>query len=774
MEIKRIKSEHLLEEDSKPPSADSRSFAAVAVRESYPITKTDLQLPVVDPSFIPLQEPVFRESLNKKSNDFRRKHFPGVSITQWNSWQWQLQNRIRTLDTLKKFVTLNEQEEKYFLEKGDNLPLSITPYYAHLIDNRDADDPIRKTVVPVSGEMITVPGESADPLGEDSHSPVPGIVHRYPDRVLFLITDFCSVYCRYCTRSRLVGGGGDFAFSRSQWEAALQYIEATPSVRDVLISGGDPLTLSDERLEYLLRRLKTIPHVEFVRIGTKVPVVLPQRITPNLIRMLKRYHPLWMSLNFVHGRELTPEVAQACSRLANAGIPLGSQTVLMQGINDRADILKELFLGLLKIRVRPYYLYQCDPIQGSSHFRTSVEKGLEIMQQLRGFITGYAVPTYVVDAPGGGGKIPVYPQTILNRNENGWTLQNYEGKHFTYIDPKTGNDNQPLVGITYDLRVDYLKEGYSPEETAEFDTEDTIAAIESALQELGYRTERIGHIRSLTSRLARGDRWDIVFNIAEGLQGAGRESQIPMLLDAYNIPYTFSDPLVLAIALHKGIAKRIVRDRGIPTPDFAIVENEGDIQKIKLPYPLFVKPVAEGTGKGISNNSLVRNKRQLTKICKHILNHYRQPALVEVFLPGREFTVGVVGTGPDARIIGGVMEVLYTQNVAAQIYSYHNKENYVGLMEYRLIDGALAEKVKKVVLDSWRGLNCRDGGRVDIRCDQNENPYFLEVNPLAGINPVRSDLPIACRMAGVPYIELIRSIMESAHKRLDLRFARSA
>ncbi|MBU0529615.1 KamA family radical SAM protein, partial [bacterium] len=299
----------------------------------------------------------------------------------------------------------------------------------------------RRTIIPSTGELITTPGESIDPLAEESHSPVPGIVHRYPDRVLFLITDYCSVFCRYCTRSRLVGGGGEFTFSRSQWEAALQYIEATPAIRDVLISGGDPLTLSEDRLEYLLQRLKAIPHVEFIRIGTKVPVVLPQRITPSLVRMLKRYHPLWLSLNFVHPQELTLEVAKACERLADAGIPLGSQTVLLKGVNDSADTLKELFQGLLKIRVRPYYLYQCDPIQGSSHLRTPLKRGLQIMEQLRGFTTGYAVPTFVVDAPGGGGKIVVAPKTIISRDNAGWTLRNYQGKPFLYPEPINNTDN---------------------------------------------------------------------------------------------------------------------------------------------------------------------------------------------------------------------------------------------------------------------------------------------------------------------------------------------
>jgi lysine 2,3-aminomutase len=287
----------------------------------------------------------------------------------------------------------------------------------------------------VSDENVTGPGEAVDPLGEDDSSPVPGLVHRYPDRVLFLVTGTCAVYCRYCTRARVVGKpGGEYRFSTSQWQRAIDYVAATPTIRDVLISGGDPLVLSDDRLEWLLRSLRAIPHVEFLRIGTKVPAVLPQRVTASLTSMLRRYHPLWMSIHFMHPGELTPEVGEACERLADAGLPLGSQTVLLAGVNDDAGTLKSLFHGLLRHRVRPYYLYQCDPIVGSAHLRVPVEKGLAIMSQLRGYTTGYAVPQYVVDAPGGGGKIPLVPGTRLRRHGDFIQLTNYEGRTFQYPD----------------------------------------------------------------------------------------------------------------------------------------------------------------------------------------------------------------------------------------------------------------------------------------------------------------------------------------------------
>jgi lysine 2,3-aminomutase len=291
-------------------------------------------------------------------------------------------------------------------------------------------------MIPTTAEFVSGPGEAHDPLAEDAHMPVPGLVHRYPDRVLFLVTSFCATYCRYCTRARMVGQTGEYHFNEAQFSRALEYIAAHPEIRDVLLSGGDPLTMIDERLNQLLTRLRAIPHVEFVRIGTKVPAVLPQRITPSLTRMLRRHHPLWMSIHFMHPTELTPEVAQACSRLADAGIPLGSQTVLTRGVNDDVETMKRLVQGLLRIRVRPYYLYQCDPISGSAHLRTSVQRGLEIVNGLRGYTTGYACPTYVIDAPGGGGKIALWPDNVVGREGDDLLLRNYEGRIFRYPDPQ--------------------------------------------------------------------------------------------------------------------------------------------------------------------------------------------------------------------------------------------------------------------------------------------------------------------------------------------------
>ena len=321
------------------------------------------------------------------------------------------------------------------------------------------------------------------------------------------------------------------------------------------------------------------------------------------------------------------------------------------------------------------------------------------------------------------------------------------------------------IGITYDLRDDYIAEGYTEEETAEFDHPRTIDAIEEALRDLGYETDRIGHIRALTRRLVAGDRWDLVFNIAEGLRGFGREAQIPALLDAWEIPYTFSDPLVLSLTLHKGLTKRVIRDLGIPTPDFAVVETPEEIAAVALPFPLFAKPVAEGTGKGVTAASKIVDPVGLDRVCRELLATFCQPVLVETFLPGREFTVGIIGTGAEA-FAPAVMEVHLTEKAEKEVYSYANKEDWHGRIEYRLAADAMARAAAETALAAWRGLGCRDGGRIDLRADAEGIPHFMEVNPLAGLRPDHSDLPILCELAGISYRELIAGIMHSALKRI--------
>ena len=358
-------------------------------------------------------------------------YWPEEAMENWHDHLWQLKNRVTTLSELEKHINLTEEERSGVRLSGNKLAMAITPHFFNLIDADDPNCPIRRQVIPRIEETITGPDEMSDPCGEDSHMPVPGLVHRYPDRVLFLVTDRCAAYCRYCTRSRMVSGVSDHKLE-TQWEAAFQYLENTPQVRDVLLSGGDALLLSDARLEKILSRLHAIPHIQFIRIGSRIPIFLPQRITPELCKMLAKYHPLFISIHANHPLELTNEVKEGLERLANAGIPMGNQSVLLKGVNDSVEIQKELVHKLLICRVRPYYLYQCDLIEGSAHLRTSINKGIEIIEGLRGHTSGYAIPQYVIDGPGGGGKIPINPDYVIKHDDGAITLRNYEGKHFNY------------------------------------------------------------------------------------------------------------------------------------------------------------------------------------------------------------------------------------------------------------------------------------------------------------------------------------------------------
>jgi lysine 2,3-aminomutase len=385
---------------------------------------------------IAAQRAVPRFPVNSETRAFYRRFYPGTSTVEWNDWRWQIRSRIRVLEDLARVFKLSEDERSAVERHKGALPVGITPYYASLMGLDDPREPLRRTHIMTGGEYVRGPGEADDPLDEDHDTVVPGLVHRYPDRVLFLTTGTCSTYCRYCTRARVVGNpGGEYQLSSKQWEKALAYLEVHTEVRDVLLSGGDPLTIGDDKLDWLLGRLRAIKHIEFLRIGTKIPVVLPQRITKDFVKMLRKHHPLWMSIHVTHPAELTDEVTESTARLADAGIPLGSQTVLLKDINDSPEVMVPLMQGLLKRRVRPYYLYQCDPIRGSAHFRTNVEKGLEIISALRGHTTGYATPMFCVDAPGGGGKIQLAPGNVAGRDGDDLLLRNFEGKVYRYPDP---------------------------------------------------------------------------------------------------------------------------------------------------------------------------------------------------------------------------------------------------------------------------------------------------------------------------------------------------
>jgi len=358
-------------------------------------------------------------------------HWSNVPSAQWIDWKWQLRNRITCLEELETYLTLTPEERDGCKLTKEKLALAITPHFFNLIDPNDPNDPLRKQVVPRIDETYIAPEEHSDPLGEETDTVVDGIVHRYPDRVLFLVTDRCAAYCRYCTRSRMVSNAQNYNF-HPQLEEGIDYIRTHTQIRDVLISGGDPLLLSDSKLDHLLGTLRTIPHVEFIRIGSRIPVFLPQRVTPELCKIFKNHGPIWLNIHTNHPNECSIELYEACERLSLAGVPLGNQSVLVRDVNDHPDIMKSLIHRLLMMRVRPYYLYQCDLISGSSHLRTQVQKGIEIIRHLRGNTTGYAIPQFVIDAPNGGGKIPINPDYVKEITSTEIVMHNFEGKEYRY------------------------------------------------------------------------------------------------------------------------------------------------------------------------------------------------------------------------------------------------------------------------------------------------------------------------------------------------------
>lgn len=378
----------------------------------------------------------------------RRRHWTEIPLwrdvpeQKWNDWKWQLGHSVKTIEELKQIINMTPDEERGMIECKKFFKMAIPPYYATLMDPDDPNCPMRLQAVPITAEVDFAEEDMRDPLFEDVDSPAPGLTHRYPDRVLLLITDFCGMYCRFCTRRRFTAHDHG-ANTLNGLEPAFQYLEKTKAVRDVLISGGDPLLTSDKHLESVIKRLREIPHIEIVRIGSKVPCTSPQRITQELVNMLKRYHPIWINTHFNHPKEITPEARRACELIVDAGIPLGDQTVLMKGINDCPSIMKRLMHDLVKMRVRPYYIYQCDMSQGIEHFRTKVSKGLEIMEHLRQHTSGYAVPTFVLDAPGGGGKIPIMPQYLVSMSDKKVVVRNFEGSLFAYPEPEDYNSPCP-------------------------------------------------------------------------------------------------------------------------------------------------------------------------------------------------------------------------------------------------------------------------------------------------------------------------------------------
>jgi len=671
-------------------------------------------------------------------------------------------------DFFRKFPEVKEEVQKV----KKTYPMKVSDYYLGLI--KEKDDAIWRQCIPDAAELKDNINDE-DPLQEEEHTPVPGLVHRYPDRVLLLASNKCAMYCRFCTRKRKVGK--EVMITREMIDNAINYIGSHSEIRDVIVSGGDPLMLSDGELEYILKELRDIPHVEIIRIGTRVPCSLPERITPELCEMLKKYHPLFVNVHFEHPSEITPESSRACIMLSDAGIPLGNQAVLLKGVNDDPKVLKELFHKLVQIRVKPYYLYHADAVKGTEHFKTSFQEALGIMKTLHGFTSGLCIPEYVVDAPGAG-KIPLLPNYVQYMNDEKVILRNFEGKLVECLNPKKKESARRRsknlkIAVVFNMKKEAEK-GQPEDAYAEFDDITVPMAIKSALEKQGHNAELVEANEDFYFRIKEGG-YNFVFNIAEGLNGGARESQIPAILDMLDIPYTGSGVLTQAITLDKKKTKEVLMYNRVSTPRFQLFNHWEDKINPNLEYPLFVKPNAEGSSKGIRNNSLVNNEKELRKMVKYVVTTYKQPAIVEEFLDGREFTVSIIGNSP-ARVLP-IVEITfdYLPPGVNKFDSYEVKWYWDSptnpidpVVCPAKIDDDLKRSIEKTALKAYKALGCVDLTRMDLRLDKEGTPHVIDVNALPGLMPDPLDnsrFPKSCYTAGMTYDDIIKTVLSEAMKR---------
>ncbi len=652
-------------------------------------------------------------------------------------------------------------------------PVRVTEYYKGLI--REKGDPIWKQCIPDPEELNDNENDE-DPLLEEQYTPVPFLVHRYPDRVLMLVSNRCAVYCRFCTRKRKVGR--EVEITPAHIQDAIDYVAAHPEVRDVILSGGDPLMLSDSEIESILKRLRAIPHLQIIRIGTRVPCTFPMRVTEKLASMLARYRPLYVNVHFEHPRELTPESQGALELLADAGLPLGNQSVLLKGVNDDAEVLKELFHRLLMNRVRPYYLYQADQVKGTEHFRTSVQDGLKIMEDLYGFTSGLAIPQYVIDAPGGG-KIPILPEFVTAKDERKFVLRNFEGRRVEYANPRKRSPSGLKVAIIYNEKR-AAPAGMPKDAYAEFDDISVPLAIKQALDRNGHSATLVEADERIYDRL-RKSAFDIAFNLAEGLHGEARESHVPAILEMLRIPYTGSGVMALALTLDKALTSSVLSQAGIPTPKHQTFVSAGDKLDAELRFPLIVKPNSEGSSKGIRNDSLVFSPRELKRKVAGVIRDYRQPALVEEFLEGREFTVPMLGNPPKVLPI---VEVTFDHLPKGM----HRFDSYEAKWEYDVpgvdplvcparLDRKLEQRIRDTAMRAFHTLGMRDLCRIDMRLDSRGVPNVIEVNALPGLMPdplENSRFPRSCFSAGMSYEDIILAVLNAAAQRSGISLEQPA
>jgi lysine 2,3-aminomutase len=709
-------------------------------------------------------------------SDSNKNTLSAAALVQ-EHWKDAAKNCVKNAEGLTRFLPIGDDEKAKLQKVIKKYQMRLPLYYLSLIkDLADANDPILLQSVPSVKELFDAEESTIDPLGEEHDSPVPCIVHRYPDRVLFTVTGKCFMYCRHCTRKRLWREQIPEP-TKEDYETAVSYVKAHPEIREVIVSGGDPLTLSTSKLDFVLSALSKIPHLQAIRIGTRAPVVLPQRIDTELCAALMKYHNLWVNVQFNHPTEVTPQSAEACRKLQRCGIPISNQSVLLKGINDDPAVMKELCQKLQGIRVRPYYLYQCDPVVGASHFRTSVMKGVEILENMRGHTGGLCVPTFVVDGVDGKGKVPVAPDYVRSVSKDGITLRNYEGHEFFYkcdtsCDGECGCDEgAPTVAVVCNIKKASVKD----EAEEEYDEPATIEAIKSEIARLGLRAVTVEQSEHLASEL-RAKGVDFVFNIAEGKGiGRNRESQVPALLESLGIPHTGSDAFSLALTMDKAMTAKVLKASGVAVPQQYAVKSPAELEKLRGIFEggnrFITKPRWEGSSRGVFLNSLVSSFDELSERVTQILTEYKQPAVIEEFLEKDEITVAVCGNGENVRLLGMMRIRAKDETDEPFVYSIEVKRDWQARVKYdpmSAIPSNIQDAVKDAAFRTFAALELRDIARIDFRLDRNNVPKVIDINPLPGLSPAYSDLPILYRMNGGTYADLIESILREALKRNGL------
>lgn len=710
-----------------------------------------------------------------------KKIFPSCDKKNMEAWRIENQYAFKNLADLSRMFIIPESEKRELREVVKKYHMRIPNYYFSLIKNiDDPSDPIRQQCVPQAAELENNVDMMNDPLNEEGTSPVSCLVHRYPDRALLIVTSRCFMYCRHCTRKRLWDEKKPEP-TLKDIEKAVEYIGQNTAIREVVMSGGDPLTMPTERIERILRSLSRIPHLQVIRIGTRAPVVFPDRIDENLCSVLKRYENLWINVQFNHPLEVAPKSIEACKKLRHCGIPISNQTVLLKGVNDSPEVMRQLCQALQQIGVRPYYLFQCDPVIGTYHFRTSVWAGVEIIEKMRGHTSGMCVPTFVVDGVDGKGKIPIGPNYVRAVKEGAVKLRNYKNETFWYDWPTNGenmkNNKQRVlsVAIVFNLKKKNIDNSLEKDTQEEYDEIETIEALKTEIERFGFNVIPIEQTPDFAD-VIRHQNVDFVLNLAEGIgMSRNRESQVPAILEMLGIPYSGSDPLALGITLDKFQTNQILKNAKIPVPKQYVVSKESDIDRLSNIFDdtsvFIVKPRWEGSSKGIFLNSVVDNFQDLKQRALFLLARYEQPAVVEEYLENEEITAGVCGNGETAHLAGMMKIVPRNATREKFIYSIENKRDWRAKVRYESCDTIspkTRESISDYALKAFFALELRDIARIDFRLDKNNIPNIIDVNPLPGLSPVYSDLPILYSINGKNYAELVKLILRESFKRCGL------